>query len=183
MTVVEVDGTLVDICKKHYPELANGGFDNSRVRLLIDDGYKYIQKTTSNYDVIIVDVTDPVKAAQSLHTQNFYELCKKRLKPKGVFCTPMGSPITQLQLIKNKKKQLQGLYPSSCAYYSVNPSQIGGLESYLICFSDSLTNTQTGKQIRRRFEAIEPQLRYYSTDIHNASFLLPKCIQERLDQE
>jgi len=59
--------------------------ENSRVRLLIQDGRNYVATTREKYDVITADATHPWSAdSWVLYTKEFYQLCKNRLNPGGI---------------------------------------------------------------------------------------------------
>ena len=54
--------------------------------VVIDDGRRYLERTTEQYDVITIDPPPPVEAAGSslLYTQEFYSVIRKRLRPGGI---------------------------------------------------------------------------------------------------
>jgi len=99
VTMVDIDGKLVDVCKEFLEEW--GGqkvVDDERMNLVIGDAYDYIvNKATDKYDVIIMDISDPIEAGPGimLYTKEFYENCAThRLKPNGVFVTQSGAADT-----------------------------------------------------------------------------------------
>jgi spermidine synthase len=53
----------------------------------IDDGRRYLERTTEQYDVITIDPPPPVESAGSslLYSKEFYSTIKQRLKPGGIF--------------------------------------------------------------------------------------------------
>ncbi len=61
---------VVDVCKKFFPQFT--GWDDPRVSILIDDGAAFLAKKKNEYDVIIVDSSDPVGPAETLFTAEFY---------------------------------------------------------------------------------------------------------------
>lgn len=54
--------------------------------IVVDDGRRYLERTTERYDVITIDPPPPVEAAGSglLYTQEFYSVIQKRLRPGGI---------------------------------------------------------------------------------------------------
>jgi spermidine synthase len=55
-------------------------------RVVIDDGRRYLERTTEQYDVITLDPPPPVEAAGSslLYSKEFYSTVKQRLRPGGI---------------------------------------------------------------------------------------------------
>jgi len=55
-------------------------------RVVIDDGRRYLEHTTGQYDLITIDPPPPVEAAGSslLYSEEFYAVAKKRLRPGGI---------------------------------------------------------------------------------------------------
>ena len=54
--------------------------------IVIDDGRRYLERTSEHYDVITIDPPPPVEAAGSslLYTQEFYGVIRQRLQPGGI---------------------------------------------------------------------------------------------------
>lgn len=55
-------------------------------KIIVDDGRRFLKRTSEKYDVIVVDPPPPIEAAGSslLYSKEFFELTKLRLKPKGI---------------------------------------------------------------------------------------------------
>jgi spermidine synthase len=66
-------------------------------RVLIDDGRRYLERTTEHYDVIALDPPPPVEAAGSslLYSMEFYRTAKQRLRAGGILqqWLPGGDPV------------------------------------------------------------------------------------------
>ena len=91
--MVDIDGELVEVAKRHMPEWHQGAFDDPRAVLVIDDARAYLERTEERYDVVIIDLTDPVgedNPARLLYTVEFYRLVKAHLNPGGVMGMQAG---------------------------------------------------------------------------------------------
>ena len=77
--IVEIDERVVEACKKYLPKTACG-FDDPRVSLFFEDGVKYVRKCERQYDIIIVDSTDPFGPGEGVFTKEFYGSCFSALK-------------------------------------------------------------------------------------------------------
>ncbi|MBX7218952.1 MAG: hypothetical protein K1Y36_03325 [Blastocatellia bacterium] len=59
---------------------------NPKGRIVIDDGRRFLSRTTEKFDVITIDPPPPSEAAGSslLYSEEFYQTLKRRLKPGGI---------------------------------------------------------------------------------------------------
>jgi spermidine synthase len=60
--------------------------ENPMGEIIIDDGRRYLKRTTDKYDIITIDPPPPVEASGSslLYSMEFYSLIKTRLKEDGI---------------------------------------------------------------------------------------------------
>src|SRR5437868_3711997 len=58
LTQVEIDASVVEFSKEHFPEFTKPVLGNKRFDLIIDDGMNFVARTGRRFDVIIVDSTD-----------------------------------------------------------------------------------------------------------------------------
>ena len=70
--LVELDKEVVECSKKHLVKINNNCFDDKRVEIIFNDGRKFLEENKEKFDVIILDLTDPVGEANKLYTQEFY---------------------------------------------------------------------------------------------------------------
>lgn len=89
VTMVEIDRAVIDLCEKYLPNHSKGAFDHEKVRIVIDDGAKFVRNTEEKFDVIICDSTDPVGPGEVL--------C---LTEKGLFASQNGVPSIQSDELK-----------------------------------------------------------------------------------
>ena len=91
-TMVDLDSEVVALCREHLPNHHKGSFDDPRSNLIHEDARGYLQGTSDYYDVIILDLVDPLEGgtAALLYTQEFYAIAKSRLNPGGVLVTQSG---------------------------------------------------------------------------------------------
>src|SRR3974377_1801180 len=95
LTQVEIDASVVEFSKEHFPEFTGPVLGNERFELVIDDGMRYVAKTTRRFDVIIVDSTDPQGPGKVLFGTKFYADCRRCLAKGGVLVTQNGVPFFQ----------------------------------------------------------------------------------------
>jgi spermidine synthase len=81
--LVEIDELVVEVSKKYLPQ-TSCGFSDERVRFFYQDGLKFVRRHENEYDLIIVDSTDPFGPGEGLFTKEFYGNCFKALKEDGM---------------------------------------------------------------------------------------------------
>jgi spermidine synthase len=89
--LVDIDEIVVEVCREHFKFTAQG-LDDKRVQVHIQDGLKFIRSREDEYDLIIVDSTDPFGPGEGLFTHEFYGNCFKALKKDGILVNQHESP-------------------------------------------------------------------------------------------
>jgi spermidine synthase len=87
-----IDSTVVDLVPSvpalfwYYHADAPRLLQSPRSHVVVDDGRRFLERTTAQYDVIIIDPPPPIGAAGSslLYSREFYTAAKKRLRPDGI---------------------------------------------------------------------------------------------------
>jgi spermidine synthase len=93
LTQVEIDASVVEFSKQHFPEFTDPVFKDKRFELVIGDGMAFVAATDRRFDAIIVDSTDPHGPGAVLFTKEFYAGCKRCLTKGGILVTQNGVPI------------------------------------------------------------------------------------------
>jgi len=90
--MVDIDKKLVELCQEHMPEWSAGAFSDSRTQLIFGDARRYMERTEQKFDVIISDLTEPVKEGPSVYlfTKDFFEKIFNALNEDGVFVLQAG---------------------------------------------------------------------------------------------
>jgi len=84
--VCEIDEEVISVCKKHFPTLSSG-FDNPKVKIFFEDGAAFVRERKNEYDLIIVDSSDPIGPAEVLFQEQFYRNMFDALKDDGITVT------------------------------------------------------------------------------------------------
>ncbi len=106
VTLCEIDRSVIDLCRTHFPEISAGAYDDPRTRIIIADGTKFVAETGDRFDVIMVDSTDPVGPGVVLFTKEFYTDCARCLKPGGLLITQNGLPFLQASELRAERRLL-----------------------------------------------------------------------------
>src|SRR5712692_7360623 len=126
LTQVEIDASVVEFSKEHFPEFTKPVLTNKRFDLVIDDGMHYVAKTERRFDVIIVDSTDPQGPGKVLFSERFYAACKRCMAKGGVMVTQNGVPIFQPRELKSSVTKFRKLFADGSCYVAAIPTYIGG---------------------------------------------------------
>ena len=169
---VDIDGTLVEICKTYLPEWNPDAEKNKVVDLKIEDGIRHMRESKGLYDVIIVDCSDPIGPGEQLFTYGFYKDIYGALKEDGLFVQQTESPFYHRDLIKGIQKDVSSIYPISRLYTANIPTYPSGLH----CFTIGSKKYDPMTPAPDRTPDFE--MRCYSPEVHKACFVLPEYVKE-----
>ena len=182
ITMVEIDGTVVEMCKEYLPNHSKGAFDDSRLNLVIDDGMRFVANTQEKFDVIISDSTDPIGPGEVLFSENFYQACHRCLNEGGILVTQNGTPFMQLSGVQTTAGRMRGLFADWHFYQAAIPTYIGGA----MTFAWGATNTAYRKlpleTLRQRFAGSGILTRYYNPEVHIGAFALPQYVLQAVNK-
>lgn len=180
ITMVEIDGTVVDMCKEFLPNHSQGAFDDARLNLVIDDGMRFVATTTEKFDVIISDSTDPIGPGEVLFSENFYQACHRCLNEGGVLVTQNGTPFMQLDTVRNTAGRMNGLFADWHFYQAAVPTYIGGSMTFAWGSTNPALRKVDAARLAQRFAASGIQTRYYNPAIHQGAFALPQYVLQAI---
>jgi spermidine synthase len=182
VTMVEIDGAVIDACKEHLPAIA-ASFDHPKLELIVDDGIEFLKNASAGaYDLIIVDGSDPVGPAEGLFSVSFYTNCYNALKENGILVAQGESPKFNEKAFAELNHTLQDIFGKDNAPVSLFfvPTYPTGMWS----FQYGLKNIAHPKSIDKAesIDAFVAQegLRYYNSDIHTGSFATPNFVKQLL---
>ena len=176
--LVEIDEQVIDVCKKYLPQTACG-FDDPRVAVHIADGLKYVRHAESQYDVIIVDSTDPFGPGEGLFTKEFYGNCYNALKPDGIMVNQHESPFYEEDRLAMQRahKRIVESFPISRVYQAHIPTYPSG--HWLFGFASKQYHPIEHQQAER-FKKLNIPTKYYNHQLHIGAFCLPNYVEELL---
>lgn len=178
--VVELDAEVVALAREYLPGVHGGAFDDPRVVLHIGDGKDFVAACSETYDLIVLDLTDPVGAAAPLYTPAFFTDAARCLSPGGCLTLHLGSPVYALPQVAALQAALRKVFPLLRLMLLPIPSY-GGMWALAVA---SLTTDVAGfgqDQINQRLlESKISDLRYYNAEIHHALLALPGYLRRAL---
>jgi spermidine synthase len=175
---VEIDPTIIELSKKYLPTVSKGAFDNPRVTLIIQDAAKYVKETEEKFDVILCDSNDPEGPAKVLFSTEFYSDCKKILKPQGIFVNQNGVPFMQKNALKDTLKNRKPHFKQVSFFLAPVPTYVGGFMAF--GWASDRKYRVSEKTLKERLTKIKGEMKYYTPQIHRASFALPAFMEREI---
>lgn len=186
VTMIDLDREVVELCRVHLPNHHQGSFDDPRLTLLHQDARAYLQAGDDSFDVIILDLVDPLEegTAYLLYTDEFYRIAKARLNPGGVLVTQSGpAGLTHHQeCFTTIYNTLSEVFAHTAAA-QVHVPAFQTLWGFTIASDSALpqpTDDELDSAIARR---INKELRHYDGETHRGMFALPKYLRQGMAEE
>ena len=176
--MIEIDELVVEVSKKYLPTTACC-FDDPRLNIFYQDGLRFVRTKENEYDLIIVDSTDPFGPGEGLFTKEFYGNCFKALNETGIMVNQHESPFYQTDAIAMQRahKRIVESFPISRVYQAHIPTYPSG--HWLFGFASKKYHPIKDFQ-KTKLNARGMKTKYYNTGIHVGSFALPNYVEELL---
>lgn len=176
--LVEIDKTLLEAVKHFFPNTAKS-FGDSRVKIHNMDALQFVRHVHKQYDLIIVDATDPYGTSEGLFSKEFYGNCYEALRDDGILINQHESAFSYQYLTEADKpfSNTKGLFPINKLYQVHIPTFPAG--QWLFGFvSKKYDPTEDLDEylLATKMDGIETN--YYSADVHRAAFVMPRYTKE-----
>lgn len=179
--VVEPDELFVEVCKKYFPDNAKG-LEDERVKIFYEDGLRFLRTKTNQYDLIISDATDPLGHTAGLFTKEFYGNCYKALREDGIMVYQHGSPFFDEDeaSCRAMHRKAYRTFPISRVYQAHIPTCPSGY--WLFGFASKKYHPINDFN-PERWKERNIETWYYTTNLHVGAFMLPKYVEDLLEEE
>jgi spermidine synthase len=166
----EIDKAVVDECKRFLPEISCA-LDDPRCEVFIGDGIKYVHEHKNEFDVIIVDSTDPFGAAEGLFGGSFYKEISECLTDDGLFIAQTETPFYLPEVVKR-------VYDDATAVFSITKLFMAAIPTYPSGFwSFTVGSKKYDPETADLSNTIDIETKYYTKKLHKSCFVLPKFIE------
>lgn len=169
--MVEIDEVVVRQSKAHLQEVS-GNLSDPRVNFIFQDGIKYVKDAQNEYDVIVIDSSDPIGPALPLFEKDFYAGVHRALKEDGLMVCQSQSPVLHMQVLRNTAQSLRELFAIQKTYIAMVPTYPGGVWSFTVG-SKKYKDTDASK--------LPGDTKYVNEGILSACFQLPQFVKSQLD--
>jgi spermidine synthase len=180
VTLCELDVAVVEMSKRHFASVHRGVFDDRRLSLVIGDGIKFIDEAREKFDLITLDLTDPIGEAKALYSQAFFAQCKAKLGMGGALTIHIGSPFSHPSRIRESMASLRATFRIVTAWFVHIPMY--GATWGFACGSDALDVREiSAAEIDRRLaERGVDHRQFYNGIMHHAMQAHPEYIHALL---
>lgn len=177
VVLAEIDQAVIEAAKRFFPHISSG-FDDDRVEIQIGDGMDYVQQHPNQFDVILVDSTEPIGAGEKLFTPDFYQAINHALQSDGLMVAQTESPWVNSSLIQQTYREISNIFPITRLYMGSVPTYPSGTWTFTLGSKqyDPLKVDET--------KLFDPkQTKYYHPQMHRSLFQLPRFVKKLLSAE
>lgn len=176
VTMVEIDRRVIELASEYLA--VNGDYQDPRVTLIIDNAANFVSEALKNekkYDLIVLDLTEPVGPSSCLFTEKFLTEVVSLVSETGaildsdsIYLSQTGGDFLQevsgdgdnLVTVMQRTK----LLPHIEVYHTHIPLYPGADFGFFLYSRDGVS---------LRNPVVEFEAKHYNADVHQASFALP----------
>ena len=185
VTMVDLDDEVVKVCRQYLPSFSAGAFDDPRTELIVGDARAHMQQSTQQYDVIIIDLPDPLQAgpAQLLYTREFYSSVRDRLALGGAMAVQSeSSRWYDLDAFAAIVRTLQDVF-AFVSPYQIHMPSFSSLWGFTIASDTLKPSAILPDDVDARISSrVSGELRAYDGLTHAGMFAIAKHIRNASEQ-
>lgn len=184
--MVDIDEEVVALSKKYLPDHSCGAFEDTRTELYHVDARDYLAKSNDRFDIIIIDLPDPIEEgpAYLLYTSEFYRIVRDRLTDMGMITVQAGSAaLNELLNLTAVNNTLKSVFPAVTPY-NVDMPCFGGPWGFCIASLKADPATLSPDEVDSRIKARSlTGLKLYDGMTHQGMFSLPRYVRDALESQ
>ena len=176
--MVEIDEMVVEICREYLPQTASR-LSDPRVHIFYQDGLRFVRSKENEYDLIIVDSTDPFGVGEGLFTKEFYGNCYKALKDDGILVNQHESTFyaSYSNSMKRAHSRIKSTFPIALVYQAHIPTYPSG--HWLFGFASKKYDPRSDLK-SEWWNSLGIKTKYYNTILHAGCFAIPNNVRDQL---
>jgi len=175
--MAELDPEVIEVSKAQFGKVHRGVFDDPRLKVTVGDGLAYLRETSVRYDLVSMDLTDPVGPSVELYSPATFALAKRAMSAQSALTLHIGSPFSHPERVRQTLANLRQVFRLVTPYFVHIP--IYGSIWGFACASDALDpRSLAPEQVERVLaERKVGDLQYYNGETHRAVFALPNYVR------
>lgn len=175
--MAELDPDVIEISKQQFAKVHGNVFDDPRLQVTVGDGLAYLRETSVRYDIVSMDLTDPVGPSLELYSPATFALAKRAMAPGAALTLHIGSPFSHPDRVRATMANLRQVFPLVTPYF-VHIPVYGSIWGFAIA-SDTLdARLVAPAEIEARLaKRGVGGLQYYNGEVHRAIFALPNYVR------
>ena len=178
--LVEIDERVIAVSKEFFPECTSG-LDDPRVNVIAKDGLEFIKNKKKEYDIIIVDSTDPEDFASGLFTSEFYKDISIALTDEGIMMNQTENPFLDEYGIKKIYQNLRQNFSHVHSFYAPMLIYPGVYWSFGFSSQSKLPGQINPKKMSY-MDTLQRTLKWYNMDWHRGAFMLSNFHKNKIGQ-
>jgi spermidine synthase len=178
--MAELDPEVIEVAKAQFAKVHRGAFDDPRLEVTVGDGLAYLRQTAVRYDLVAMDLTDPVGPSVELYSPATFALAKRAMTANGALTLHIGSPFSHPARVRSTLANLRQVFRRVTPYF-VHIPLYGSIWGFA-CASDVLEpRAMTSAEVESVIAARGLRdLQYYNGETHQAVFALPNYVRDLL---
>jgi spermidine synthase len=185
--MVDIDGEVLDVCRRFLPNHHQGAFDDPRTKLIIGDARGNLADAREPFDTIVLDLADPIEGgpAYKLYTREFYQMAYSKLNPGGVLTTQSGaaSPLLCDEALTPIAHTIAQVFPETRIYTVFIPA-FNGPWSFVMGIKEPVSRPLAPAHVDRLVtQRLSQPTRFYDGLSHEGMFALPRYLRDGLANE
>jgi spermidine synthase len=178
--MAELDGAVIELARASFAKVHRGVFDDPRLQVTVGDGLAYLRETAVRYDLVSMDLTDPVGPSVELYSPATFALAKRAMTANGALTVHVGSPFSHGERVRSTIGNLRQVFRRVSPYF-VHIPLYGSIWGFA-CASDVLEPALLSPE---HVDAVLARrgvggLQYYNGDVHRAMFAQPNYVRQLL---
>ena len=170
-TLIDIDCSVIEASRRFLPTISVS-LDDPRADVQCLDAMEYVRNCRGEFDVAIVDSTDPVDFAAGLYTSPFYRDIFSALGDNGMMIAQTESPFTDTTVMQGAFSAMKAVFPITRLYWGAMPTYPSGMWTYTV----GSKSQDPSLPVR----GAPAGTRYYSSEIHKGAFALPPFLADLL---
>ncbi len=184
--MIDIDGEVVEECRRHLPEMHQNAFDDPRLEVVIGDALDYLDETKQEWDVIISDLSDPIEEGPSfkLFTKEYFEKGRRVLSSEGVFVVQAG-PVAPAEMGMHARlaRTMSAVFSHTQSYVTYVPTYASPWGFVLGCSSPIDPRPDPEAIDRRLAMETTGKLRMFDGSTLLGMLQLPKHLRRAISEE